>query len=116
MRRCIPEEAGEEAGDDGVENAECGIDDLASEPGTAVPTQALTCRIPHSEFRIQLPRSRSASATRCSAIAYAAVRNVTPFCFARSRTPVYAFVMVACSSRFTCSCVQRYCWRFCAHS
>src|SRR5204862_7868816 len=35
----------------------------------------------------QLPRSRSASATRCSAIAYAAVRNVTPFCCARPRTP-----------------------------
>src|SRR2546425_4741224 len=46
---------------------------------------SLQFRTPHSAF--QLPRSRSASATLCSAIAYAAVRNVTPFCFARSRTP-----------------------------
>src|SRR5437667_194727 len=59
---------------------------------------------------------RTASATRCRAIAYAAVRNVTPFDFARSRTPTYALVIVAWSSRFTCSCVQRYCCRFCDHS
>src|SRR6266516_4740231 len=65
---------------------------------------------------VRPPLSLSASATLCRAIPYAAVRNVTFFSFAKSRTDTYAFVIVAFSSRFTCSCVQRYCWRFWAHS
>src|SRR5207247_23761 len=59
-----------------------------SERGTGRSMLVLMFRVPTSAFRVQLPRSRSASATLCSAMAYAAVRNVTPFCFARSRTPV----------------------------
>src|SRR6266516_1937879 len=46
----------------------------------------------------------------------AAVRKVTFFSFAKSRTDTYAFAIVAFSSRFTCSSLQRYCWRFWAPS
>ena len=72
-----------------MRNAEWGMRNVGAEVDSryTVSMPAHQFRIPHSEFRFQLPLSLSASATRCSAIAYAAVRNVTLRCFARSRTP-----------------------------
>jgi hypothetical protein len=72
-----------------MRNAEWGMRNVGAEVDSQCTASmpAHQFRIPHSEFGIQLPLSRSASATRCSAMAYAAVRNVTPFSLARSRTP-----------------------------
>jgi predicted aminopeptidase len=59
-------------------------------------------RSPSSEgTAIQFPRNRSASATRASAMVYAAVRHGTFLSFTTSRTPRYAAVIFWSNSPFT---------------
>src|SRR5690606_23014028 len=62
------------------------------------------------------PRISSASATRRSAIAYAAVRSETSCSRATPVTSRYAATIFFSSAAFTCSSSHRNCCRFCVHS
>ena len=101
-----------------VSHAEAGADIVAPSGMMDSPPEGTDCESISNRLvgTHHPPRNASASATRCSAIANAAVLQGTPRSSASSRTILYASVILVLRPPFTWSSVQGSCWRFCVHS